>query len=123
MSNVTFLSPESPEWERAWSELAKHPVHAGFKGDRIGAECPATGEVWEYMGTEVHPCGAVDIITTADGGVRVDGYPGRWVYAESGRYHTFRHRSHPCLPWNGGPTGRYNLRAYVRIPANIGTAD
>ena len=119
---LTFLDPSSPEWDRAWSALAAHPVNAGIPSDRTVAECPDTGEVWQYMGTEVHPVGTVDIVTTGDGGRWVDGWPARMLTrGASGRYHVFRHRSHPSLPYNGS-VGSYHLRATVRVPAiDIGT--
>jgi hypothetical protein len=49
------------EYERMWAELA------ALEGDRL-CECPESGEVWQYMGTQLE----------SDG----------WK-------HCFRHRHHP----------------------------
>jgi hypothetical protein len=41
---INFLDEGSQEWDRAWSEIARR------YGD-TACECPATGEMWQYMGT------------------------------------------------------------------------
>lgn len=60
-----FVERGSPEWERMWSLMG---------GDRA-EQCPETGEVWQYMGTE----------RVAK---RLLEFPGELV-------HHFRHRNHP----------------------------
>ena len=42
--DINFLDEGSPEWDRAWSEIARR------YGD-TACECPVTGEMWQYMGT------------------------------------------------------------------------
>jgi len=68
MSDIAYLDPHNepadrPEWNAAWAGLLRQT------GDRdYFAECPETGEVWQYLDSCL-----------------VDG---RW-------HHQFRHRCHP----------------------------
>ena len=43
-SVIYFLTEGGQEWDRAWAEIERR------YGD-TACECPATGEVWQYMGT------------------------------------------------------------------------
>ncbi|MBS1153217.1 MAG: hypothetical protein H6Q89_4915 [Myxococcaceae bacterium] len=59
-----MIKLRSREWHRAWKELAR------LSGDRdCMAECPISGEVWQYMGSTI--------------------LLGHWE-------HSFRHRNHPA---------------------------
>ena len=67
MNDLYFCERDSAHWEAAWAWLESHPLNDGLKSP-IEAECPDTGEVWQYLGTERHE--------------------GRW-------FDCFRHRHHP----------------------------
>jgi len=68
MIDLYFTSRESEHWDAMWAWLAAHPYNAGLERPTV-AECPETGEAWQYMGTERD---------------------------ENGRWHDcFRHRHHP----------------------------
>ncbi len=59
-----FVERDSDHWDAMWAWLVAHPSSGGME-----AECPETGEVWQYLGTE---------------------------RGENGRWHdVFRHRHHP----------------------------
>jgi len=47
---LSFKKPNTPEWHAMWAWLAAHPWNDGFINPTV-AECPHTGEVWQYMGT------------------------------------------------------------------------
>ena len=45
-----FMKPGTPEWNRAWREIAHLPVNRGL-ANPSAARDPLTGETWQYMGT------------------------------------------------------------------------
>lgn len=63
LTRMLWLDSSEAEWKRAWGE------RMALTGDSdLDAECPLTGEVWQYMNTAP--------------------FEGKWV-------HCFRHRNHP----------------------------
>lgn len=46
-----FTNPETAHWKSMWAWLSNHPKNAGLAEPTV-AECPDTGETWQYMGTE-----------------------------------------------------------------------
>jgi hypothetical protein len=69
MQDAYFVEKDSPHWDAAWEWLAAHPWNVTLNSP-VEAECPETGEVWQYMATECDD--------------------GRW-------FDVFRHRHHPTM--------------------------
>ena len=50
LTTTSFIERGTPEWDRMWAELAKHPLNTGLdKPTEAEFEC----EYWEYMGPGV----------------------------------------------------------------------
>jgi hypothetical protein len=61
-----YVNENSPEWHEMWKKLGELSMNKEVKDDPTVAENPDSGEMWQYMGTDVRS-----------------------------RLHSFRHRDHP----------------------------
>ena len=71
LSRCYLLDPSTDKdvWDKAWEGMAADGINDG-QADRFSAECPLSGEGWQYMGSYHKPAGTV---------------------------HEFRHRHHPAV--------------------------
>ena len=88
-----FLDHAAPEWSAAWTALAARTGDAD-----MAAECPDTGEAWQYMGT-VWVEEPIPLALPLGSPPYIGG---------RGWYHEFRHRHHP----------KTQARRYERVRAS-----